>query len=101
MLKAGHTRRIRIAPVRGTRNQSPTLGPVKGGALRRITDENTSRVHVLVLREGPIVYAYDLASTQGTYNHGEPARRVVLYDGASLTLGRGDNAVRMHWHPQR
>jgi hypothetical protein len=66
--------------------------------LRRVTDENTSRVHVLLLREGPIVYAYDLASTQGTYLNGMPARRVVL-DGAgtSLTLGRGDNAVRLIW----
>lgn len=74
--------------------------------LRRITNENTSRVHVLVLREGPIVYAYDLASTQGTYDvNGMPARRVVLSTpgappGASLTLGRGDDAVRLHWHPR-
>jgi hypothetical protein len=68
--------------------------------LRRITDENTSRVHILVLREGPVVYAYDLASTQGTYVHGAPARRVVLFEGATLTLGRGDNAVRLHWQSQ-
>ena len=68
--------------------------------LRRITDENTSRVHILVLREGPVVYAYDLASTQGTYVHGMPVRRVVLTDGmASVTLGKGDNAVRLLWHP--
>lgn len=68
--------------------------------LRRITDENTSRVHVLVLREGPVVHAYDLASTQGTYVYGVPTRRVVLTDaGASLTLGRGDNAVRLVWEP--
>lgn len=69
--------------------------------LRRITDESTSRVHILVLREGPVVYAYDLASTQGTYVNGMPARRVVLSDGGtSITLGRGDNAVRMIWHVQ-
>lgn len=66
--------------------------------LRRITDENTSRVHVLVLREGTTIYAYDLASTQGTYVNGMPARRVVLAaDGAAVTLGRGDNAVRLFW----
>lgn len=66
--------------------------------LRRITDENTSRVHVLVLREGAMVYAYDLASTQGTYVNGMPARRVVLSaSGASVTMGRGDNAVRLFW----
>jgi hypothetical protein len=69
--------------------------------LRRITDESTSRVHILVMREGPVVYAYDLASTQGTYVNGMPARRVVLSDGGtSLTLGRGENAVRMVWHTQ-
>lgn len=67
--------------------------------LRLITDENTSRVHVLVLREGPVVYAYDLASTQGTYVEGLPARRVVLSDGGtSLSLGRGHRAVRLQWH---
>ena len=68
--------------------------------LRRITDESTSRVHILVQRESGIVYAYDLASTQGTFLYGEPVRRVILFDNATLTLGRGDNAVRMHWQPQ-
>lgn len=68
--------------------------------LRRITDESTSRVHILVLREGGVVYAYDLASTQGTFVNGMPVRRVVLAGGgASLTLGRGDNAVRLSWQP--
>jgi hypothetical protein len=74
-------------------------------ALRRITDNNTSRVHLLLLREGddraeqpPQVYAYDLASTQGTYAHGAPVRRVPLADsGTSLMLGRGDKAVRLSW----
>jgi hypothetical protein len=64
--------------------------------LRRITSENTSRVHVLVLRDGPIVHAYDLASTQGTYVGNMPVRRVVLVDAATtMTLGRGDNAVQL------
>jgi hypothetical protein len=67
-------------------------------SLRRITDVNTSRAHVLILRDGPIVHAYDLASTQGTYLHGMPARRAVLHDqGTMLTLGRGDGAVRLLW----
>jgi hypothetical protein len=66
--------------------------------LRRITDVNTSRAHVLILRDGPTVYAYDLASTQGTYLHGMPARRAVLHDqGTMLTLGRGEGAVRLLW----
>jgi hypothetical protein len=72
--------------------------------LRRITDENTSRVHILVLREGPVIHAYDLASTQGTFvDGGMPTRRAVLSRdagaGASLTLGRGDDAVRLLWQP--
>ena len=67
--------------------------------LRRITDSNTSRVHVLLLREGEQVFAYDLASTQGTYRDDQPARRSPLVDaGTLLTLGRGDKAVRMFWH---
>lgn len=66
--------------------------------LRRITDVNTSRAHVLILRDGPVVHAYDLASTQGTYLHGMPARRAVLHDqGTMLTLGRGEGAVRLLW----
>lgn len=66
--------------------------------LRRITDVNTSRAHVLILRDGPLVYAYDLASTQGTYLHDMPARRAVLSEqGTMLTLGRGDGAVRLLW----
>ena len=73
--------------------------------LRRITDNNTSRVHVLILREtaGPDeqanVFAYDLASTQGTYKDNQPAHRARLDDGGTLlTLGRGEKAVRMFWH---
>ena len=67
--------------------------------LRRITDENTSRAHVLVLREGSAVSAYDLASTQGTYLNGVPARRVLLSDGGTaLSLGRSENDLRLLWH---
>jgi hypothetical protein len=65
--------------------------------LRRVTDESTSRVHLLVLREGGAINAYDLASTHGTYVFGEPTRRVALFEGARITLGRGDNAVSVHW----
>jgi len=64
--------------------------------LRRITGEGTSRTHVLLLREGAIVSAYDLASTQGTYHAGSPARRVVLSDaGTELGLGRAADGVRL------
>jgi hypothetical protein len=66
--------------------------------LRQITAASTSRVHVLVLREGPIVHAYDLASTHGTFVDGVAMRRFVLHGGeTTLTLGRGHDAVRFLW----
>jgi hypothetical protein len=66
--------------------------------LRRITDHNTSRVHVLVLREGETIHAYDLASTQGTFSEKGPIKRIPLADaGTRLTLGRGDRSVKMYW----
>jgi hypothetical protein len=72
--------------------------------LRRITDVNTSRVHVLIVREGTAIVAYDLASTHGTYTAaGEIVRRTVLVDtsrggGNTLYLGRGPSAVVLTWH---
>jgi hypothetical protein len=66
--------------------------------LRRVTHENTSRVHLLVLREGRSVHAYDVVSTHGTYREGAPVARVRLADrGTSLTLGVGRDAVRLAW----
>ena len=67
--------------------------------LRRITDNNTSRVHVLLLRERERIHAFDLASTQGVYLNGHPARRVDMRDeGMVLLLGKGSSAVRLIWH---
>lgn len=69
--------------------------------LRRITDESTSRAHVLILREGAFVNAYDLSSTHGTFFNGYSISRVAMSDqGTLLMLGRGDNAVRLQWHPR-
>ena len=66
--------------------------------LRRITDENTSRTHVLILREGSVVSAYDLASTHGTFVNGMATRRVHLSEtGTALSLGRGEHAVSLLW----
>lgn len=66
--------------------------------LRRVTDENTSRLHLLLLREGAVISAYDLASTQGTFLDNLRTRRVVLArNGTTLTLGRGESAVRVLW----
>ena len=63
-------------------------------ALRRVTDRGTSRAHLLLVREGPDVFAYDLASTQGTFQHRRPIRRLGLGDRADLVLGR---VVELAW----
>jgi hypothetical protein len=66
--------------------------------LRRITDNATSRVHVLLLCEGEKIQAFDLASTHGLTFDGKLARRVDLSDGGTvLLLGSGPNAVRLFW----
>ncbi|MDB4946252.1 MAG: uncharacterized protein JWP97_5786 [Labilithrix sp.] len=72
-------------------------------ALRRVAHENTSRTHVLVLREGSTVWAYDVASTHGTWTLGGlPIRRFALPDaGVELVLGRGIGTVVMRWEPVR
>jgi hypothetical protein len=65
--------------------------------LRCITDRGTSRTHLLLLSEGPFVYAYDLASTQGTWAYGQSVHRMALHDpGAVLMLGTRD-PVRFVW----
>ena len=66
-------------------------------SLRRITAGGTSRLHCLVLRDGDGIHAYDLASTQGTYHLGSPARRVPLGHRTELRLGQGESAVKMLW----
>lgn len=68
-------------------------------ALRRVTEEGTSRVHVLVLREGSAISAYDLASTQGTYLGARRVRRARLPGSGSamLILGNTKNAVCLAW----
>ncbi|MBX3227129.1 MAG: FHA domain-containing protein [Labilithrix sp.] len=66
--------------------------------LRRITDSCTSRLHVLFLREGEKVHAFDLASTHGISVEGTVVRHLEVSDhGAVLLLGSGDTAVRCFW----
>jgi hypothetical protein len=66
--------------------------------LRRITDVSTSRAHLMLVREGGVTYAYDLASTHGTFYGGERIKRIALSDaGMVLTLGVGDTAVRLFY----
>ncbi len=67
--------------------------------LRRVTESGTSRVHVLVVREGSAIHAYDLASTQGTYIGASRVRRARLpaQGSAMLILGHTPSAVRLAW----
>jgi hypothetical protein len=56
--------------------------------LRPILNMGISRVHLLLLRERGECFAYDLASTQGTYVAGHPSRWTKLLDeGTRLSLG--------------
>lgn len=66
--------------------------------LRQVTGTTTSRSHLLVMKDGPVVFAYDLASTVGTFYAGAHARRVVLEDaGTHLLLARGPEQVQLYW----
>jgi hypothetical protein len=63
-------------------------------------NESVSRVHLLLLREQGAVYAFDLASTQGTFAGGEPVRRVKLRDSGSAELRLASREpVFLEWHP--
>jgi hypothetical protein len=56
--------------------------------LRPILNMGISRVHLLLLRERGECFAYDLASTQGTYQGGRLSRYTRLLDeGTELCLG--------------
>jgi hypothetical protein len=66
------------------------------GGLRRIFCEAISRAHVLLVRDGAEVSAYDLCSTNGTRVGGQRIRRYRLADtGATLELGK---KVVFRWH---
>jgi hypothetical protein len=70
------------------------------GGLRRVLDGNISRVHVLLLREGDEVIAFDLCSTQGTYENGTNVRRHrFTRAGGCLSLAR-TNPVMLCLHPR-
>jgi hypothetical protein len=65
--------------------------------LRPLLTIGISRVHLLLLREGGQCHAYDLASTQGTYQAGTYARHVKLEDeGTVLSLGQAAN-IELGW----
>jgi pSer/pThr/pTyr-binding forkhead associated (FHA) protein len=67
-----------------------------------VLDNGISRVHLLLRRDlsnapNARAFAYDLASTQGTYIFGRRIRSTVIGDGMEICLG-AVNTVRMHLH---
>jgi hypothetical protein len=54
----------------------------------RMVDAGVSRHHAELRVEEDQVVLVDLGSTNGTFVDGQPARRVVLTDGMTVTLGR-------------
>ncbi len=56
-----------------------------------------SRVHLLLLREENGLFAFDLASTHGTFARGQRVRRFQLSRHAE-TIVLGANEVALHWH---
>jgi len=70
------------------------------GGLRRVLDGNISRIHVLLLRDGDHMLAFDLCSTQGTYVDGASVRRHALSSaGGCLSLAK-TNPVMLCFHPR-
>src|SRR5690606_7210961 len=54
----------------------------------RLVDPGVSRHHAELRIEGQQVALVDLGSTNGTFVHGQPVRRVELQSGTRVTLGR-------------
>ncbi len=68
--------------------------------LRAVLTMSISRSHLLLLREGDDVHAFDLCSSQGTRIGREPIRRSGLPPtGARLVLASLD-PVFLDWHPR-
>lgn len=66
--------------------------------LRAILDGGISRMHLLLRRDARgTVVAFDLASTQGTYEQGRRVRSVELSDGGTMLHMGMVNPVRVEW----
>ena len=64
--------------------------------LRAVLDSGISRVHALLLRDRNGCFAYDTASTQGTYHDGHAVRCVPLHpEGTRFYLGTC--GVQAYW----
>jgi hypothetical protein len=69
--------------------------------LRQVLSGQISRLHLLLMAERGRVYAMDLCSTNGTWQHGQRVRRVELPDqGTQLLLSGNDSKVELTWHPR-
>lgn len=69
--------------------------------LRQVLSGQISRLHILHMAERGRVYAMDLCSTNGTWQHGQRIRRVELPDqGTQLLLSGNDSKVELTWHPR-
>jgi hypothetical protein len=65
----------------------------------RLVDPGVSRHHAELRVEEDQVVLVDLGSTNGTFVNGQPARRVVLTDGTTVTLGRTTMVFRTDIRP--
>jgi hypothetical protein len=70
----------------------PRLGP--------LLDESISRAHLLLWRERDRVFAFDLASMNGTFVDATRVGRVELTD-RDVTLQLGSHGLRLFWRPRR
>jgi hypothetical protein len=67
--------------------------------LARVLHNGVSRTHLMLLREGESVYAYDLCSLQGSWSGGRRVRRCRLSEwGAALDLAEY-HPVSLLWQP--
>src|SRR5258708_13878662 len=62
----------------------------------RLVDPGVSRHHAEIRLEGPEIVLVDLGSTNGSFENGQPIRRVTLTDGSRETMGRTTLVV----HPE-
>lgn len=65
--------------------------------LRALLPRSISRVHLLIVRAGERVVAYDVASTQGTRVEGRRIRFAVLDDGGTDLLLGHEPPVLLRW----
>jgi len=65
--------------------------------LRAILNDGVSRVHLLLVRETEGVFAYDIASTNGTFLEGTKVRCAALDDEGTKLRLNGYSALKLRW----